>query len=200
MMRKEIVSVIYILVLGLGASSAIAGSYGHGKVMRHFDTNRDDIVTQEEFDQVLTQRFKKMDIDDNGTVSRDEFRQYTQKRRTDRKNRHYKAIDTNGDGQITKEEYLQDKRNSAEHHYAKMDKDGNGVVSIQEFTQRKFKGRHHRHHGKRVFHKLDANNDGKITQQESLAIWAHWFERLDRNTDSVVTKDEIDTAYQAHMN
>lgn len=199
-MNKEIVSVICILVLGLGASSAIAGGYGHGKFMKRFDTNQDGTVTQEEFDQVLTQRFKKMDIDGNGTVSRSEFRQYTQTRQADRKKRYYKTVDANGDGQISKEEYLENKRQLAERHYTKMDKDGDGVVSVQEYTRRKFKGRQHKHRGERVFHKLDANNDGRITQKESLAIWAHWFERLDRNIDSVVTKEEIDTVYQAHMN
>ena len=50
-----------------------------------------------------------------------------------------------------------------------------------------------RRRGKRIgkiFAKLDANKDGKITEQEAGKAWAR-LERADANNDGAVTKEEL---------
>ena len=47
------------------------------------------------------------------------------------------------------------------------------------------------------FARLDANNDGKITKEESVAAREKVFERLDRNGDGFVDEEEIGRARQA---
>lgn len=44
----------------------------------------------------------------------------------------------------------------------------------------------------RIFKRLDANDDGVITQEEVRAAFRKRFEKFDSNSDGVVTLDEVD--------
>jgi Ca2+-binding EF-hand superfamily protein len=75
-----------------------------------------------------------------------------------------------------------------------MDANNDGMVSKEEYAARKsgWSGNKYGHHGKgKIFAKLDANNDGQLTRDESLGAWTNWFNRIDANSDQVVTADEV---------
>jgi Ca2+-binding EF-hand superfamily protein len=55
--------------------------------------------------------FKEADTDGNGTISKDEFMAYSEKK--------FDAMDTNNDGELTKAEVLAFKKNEMKEHHAK---------------------------------------------------------------------------------
>lgn len=193
-MKKSVIS--GLLVGGMLCSSlALAHGGGTGKFMRFFDTNKDGVVTQDEFEAAMTTRFDHMDSDHNGTVSMEEFRNYLQQRRQEHKQARLKQMDSNGDGQVSQDEYLAYQTKKAQSRFSQLDKNHDGVLSADELDKR---GYHHKHHGGNgLFRKLDTNHDGVVTQEESRAAWSSWFSRLDSNGDKVVTSDEVN-AFRSH--
>lgn len=174
---------------------------GKGKFMSFFDSNNDNIVTLDELNAASIKRFSAMDADGNGRVTEDEFSTYVNERRTEHKMQAFNNIDSNGDNQISKEEYLSYKAKQAEQRYSAMDANADGIVTKDEFDSalakrhgnkhgRYVEGRSHHNRG-RIFSRLDKNNDGELTLDESLAAWTDWFKRIDANGDQIVTADEI---------
>lgn len=196
-MRKQWITTFTLLSVVLASSGlAVAGGHGHAggqKFMKFFDTNQDGTVTQEEFSIAAASRFTKMDSDKNGVVSADEFRSYVRTRRSEHRQQRYQDMDANKDGQISKDEFLLSKRQRAEGKFARMDKNGDGLVSAEEHASCRFNKRGH-FGGRRIFQRLDANNDGSVTKAEGTSAWSNWFKRLDSNDDQVVTTEEVGQA------
>jgi len=185
-MNKQTVTGAALLIIALGTAPAMAGG-GKGRFMKHFDTNNDGSVNMAEFNAAATERFKRMDGDADGILSKDEFRSYMRARKDERKKKKFARMDTNNNGSVERDEYLAHKQAKAERKYARMDKDGNGSVSKEEFASCKKR----KHHKKRMFKRMDKNGDEKITQKESLTAWSNWFKRIDANKDQIVTTDEV---------
>jgi Ca2+-binding EF-hand superfamily protein len=183
-------SVFSALLIGslLSSTLALAEGGGTGKFMHFFDSNKDGIVTLDEFEAAMKTRFERMDSDHNNVVSKEEFRSYLKQRRAEHKQRRLQTMDANGDGQISKDEFIKYQTSKLERHFTRLDKNHDGLLSVAELDSGH---RHHRHHGKHLFYKLDANGDGVITQEESRAAWSSWFVRLDSNKDNVVSGDEV---------
>ena len=170
-----------------------------GKFMAFFDSNQDGTVTIEELNEASKKRFQKMDADNNGVVTQDEFRAYVSQRKQERQQQHFSLVDSDSNGQISKEEYLLYQQQRAEKRFQDMDTNNDGVVNNSEFSTHKSarwvgkgkhdKGRHH--HKNRFFSKLDSNNDQQITLEESLTAWTNWFKSIDINNDQIVTADEV---------
>lgn len=93
----------------------------HHKKMKQIDTNQDGVLSKEEmhahmlkrFEKRFEKRFAKMDIDGNGSVSKEErdvMHAKMEKRhaRPEKKGKHmdkmFNRMDANGDGKVTKEE------------------------------------------------------------------------------------------------
>ena len=193
-MSKRTLIQISVLALGLSLSafaSADSGGQMHGKnkFMNFFDTNNDGNVTLEEFKDASANRFKRMDTNSDGKITADEFESYVSERRAEHKKMRYAAMDTNKDGNLSKEEYLQAKRERAERKFIRMDKNGDGMITPEEYAS--CKGKHKGHDKSRIFERLDVDQDGSVSQEESLNAWTGWFKRLDTNADNVVTTDEI---------
>lgn len=185
-----------LLVGGLLCSSlSLADAGGTSKFMRFFDTNKDGVVTQDEFEAAMKTRFNRMDSDHNGSVSREEFQNYLQQRRLEHKQAWLKQMDSNGDGQVSKDEYLAYQTQMAVTRFARLDINHDGILSADELDRRDCNRRHHG--GKGLFRRLDANADGVITMEESRAAWTAWFKGLDSNGDNVVTTDEVN-AFRGH--
>ena len=160
------------------------------KFINKFDTNSDNQVTKAEFDIAMEQRFKKMDADGNGVVSREEFKKNTKASHKKYNKKKKAKMDTNNDGRISKQEYLEAKNRWAEKKFAKLDKNTDGFLSEQERTaeksgKRRFKKSSH------YFPKIDANGDGVISAEENKASAERMFKKLDTNNDQVITQDEI---------
>lgn len=194
-MKKFVVNGLLVSGL-LCASIAMADAGGTGRFMRYFDTNKDGAVTQAEFEAAMTNRFHTMDTDHNGVVSVTEFSHYIQQRRLEHKQARFKSIDRNGDGQVSKDEYLAYQAKKAETRFARLDKNHDGVLNTDELASRGFRFHHHGNH-QRLFHKLDSNGDGVISLEESRKAALAWFARLDSNGDKVVTNKEA-TAFHHH--
>ena len=70
---------------------------------------------------------------------------------------HLAELDRNNDGFVTYEEHKAARDARARDHFAKRhDKDGDGRVSIDEMAER----------GEGMFDRMDANDDGMVTQEE----------------------------------
>lgn len=197
-MTHKTIFLLTTLSVVLFTQLALAGEtehHGHkgGKFLRFFDTNNDGQVTRAEFDLAAVERFKRMDGNSDGVVSKDEFMTYVKQRRAERRERMYGKMDTNGDGNVSKEEFIAFKMQKIERGFARMDKNGDGSVSKDEFTEH---SPHQRKSPHMIFSKLDANGDGQLTQEESLQKWGKWFQRLDADNDGTVTAAEIDSARQ----
>ncbi|HEY5603813.1 MAG TPA: EF-hand domain-containing protein [Gammaproteobacteria bacterium] len=180
---------------------ADSGNYGDGKsrFMSFFDTNGDNVVTTDEFNDAVAKRFDVMDADKNGTVSREEFQSFVAKKRDERHDKKFMSMDSNNDDQVSREEYLSYKQTRAEERFQGMDTNNDGVISKEEFDARKSQWHGHNyygHHGDgkdkgKIFDKLDGNKDGQLTRQESVTAWTNWFKRLDANGDQQVTGEEV---------
>jgi len=170
---------------------------GHkNRFMQFFDTNGDNLVTMDEFKDAALQRFKNMDADNNGSITLEEFQAYIASKRLARRTEYFNKIDTNRDGSISQQEYIDYKLKKADMRFQEMDTNKDGLLSSEEFASRlkDRKGRRHWHGhdgNNPIFSKLDANHDGKITQEESIAAWTRWFNQIDANGDKTVTIDEV---------
>jgi hypothetical protein len=204
-MRSQITSLIILLCFA--ATPVLAGSgHGHGgkgKFMSFFDSNDDGVVTMDEFNQSSAMRFDKMDTDHDNLVTQEEFRGYVGQRREEHRQQRFESIDSNKDGQLSKDEFSAHALQKAERRFTGMDANGDGLISSEEFATRKA-GKHgygDRHHGKNhhqghkkgrgFFSRLDTNKDGQLTKDESLAAWTAWFKRIDQNGDQVVSAEEV---------
>jgi hypothetical protein len=190
------------------------GYAGKGKFMNFFDSNDDGVVTMEEFKDSSAARFDKMDADHDNTVTQDEFSGYVGQRREEHRQQRFESIDSNKDGQLSKDEYSAYTQQKAERRFAGIDSNGDGLISSEEYSVRQYgkhkDGHNDRHHGgdyghhqghkkgHGFFNRLDTNNDGQLTKDESLAAWTNWFKRIDKNGDQVVTADEVQN-YRSNM-
>ena len=157
------------------------------------DADNDSVLTSAEFDAHRAQMFARMDADSNGELTRDEMRQAHAQMRQNRAAR----LDANADGSISRDEFLApaiarfdrldanndgelsaDERPEPRHQGARhegrqegrhgghrgrglrmMDTDNSGTISRAEFDAA----------GAQMFARVDANNDGRITQEEAAA-------------------------------
>ena len=99
-----------------------------------------------------------------------------------------KAADADANGEVTLEEYLAQFPNSNEHRFNVLDRNNNGVLDKDDipWEQRA-----------KVLKKLqhaDTDGDGTVTFEEFQAEFTHGtqeqFDRLDRNVDGVISKED----------
>ncbi|MCI0507000.1 MAG: EF-hand domain-containing protein [Gammaproteobacteria bacterium] len=207
-MKKQLVKNLFITCMIVMSTPLLADSYTHGdgksRFMSYFDTNGDNAVNMVEFNEAVAKRFDTMDSDNNSVVSKEEFQAYMTQKRDERHEQKFQSMDNNKDGQVSRDEYISYKQKYAETRFQSMDTNSDGVISKEEFAAHKASRQGHKHghhdyhskdnHGKdngKIFTKLDANNDGQLTRDESLTAWTNWFKRLDANGDQTVTLEEV---------
>jgi Ca2+-binding EF-hand superfamily protein len=183
------------------------------------------MISSAEFNSNLAGNFSKMDKNSNGAVDLAEFSQYAKEKRAEYKKkkverraegrtRYFKKLDENGDGAISREEYigkaLKRAEEKATEKFAKLDgNDSDGKISQKEFLENRShegkkksyshadKKRGKGHSVEKMFSRMDANGDGKVTQKENSAERAKWFKRLDANNDGLVSSEELKEAREA---
>lgn len=95
------------------------------------------------------------------------------------------ALDTNGDGFVSREEASTHPRFAES--FDRIDANKDGQLSLDELRSARHSG-HHRHHAR-----LDANNDGSISRDEAKTAprLAQNFDAIDANKDGMLTRDEM---------
>lgn len=150
------------------------------------DANSDGTLTRQEFDAGRAANFARLDADNNGQVTREEMRaQRGEHRRRGRGGHHrasFERADANNDGAITREEFLA--RPNAT--FARLDANSDGVISESERPQRRQRAEGER----RERPNFDANDDRQISRSEWDQMGAAMFQRLDANSDGRVTQEE----------
>jgi len=160
------------------------------KFINKFDVNGDKQVTKAEFDTAMEQRFKKMDADNNGVVSKEEFKNNTKASHKKLAKNKKSKMDANNDGRISKQEYLDAKNRWAEKKFTKLDKNADGFLTEEERSADK-SGKSRFKKSSHYFPKIDVNGDGVISAEENKASAERMFKKLDTNNDQVITQDEI---------
>lgn len=103
-------------------------------------------------------------------------------RRRHEKGGRLKDADTNGDGQISRDEWTRNPR-----RFDRLDRNHDGSISGDEAKAAK---RERIERRKKTLDRIDKNNDGQITSDE----WSgspEAFDRRDRNNDGVISRDEM---------
>jgi len=101
----------------------------------------------------------------------------------------FNKVDTDGDGVVSQEEF-QAQRAS---RIATVNVDGQPGLSFDEFVElREQRAKEFRERRfKRVFNRLDANDDGIIDDMELAARTDTMFDRIDANDDGALSKEEM---------
>jgi len=98
------------------------------------DSNHDGIVTLNEYLAEAVAKFKELDVAGNGHVTAEEIANspMAQKRAEHVAQHIAKRLDANGDGMVSRDEFLA----AAKQRFAKLDKNGDGFISADEIGQR----------------------------------------------------------------
>lgn len=93
----------------------------------------------------------------------------------------FNSMDTNKDGAVSKQEYL----DSYAKKFDAMDKNKDGKITADEMPT-KNKGKPNI-----LFNEMDVNKDGTVTKQEYLDYYSKKFDAADKNKDGKLTTDEL---------
>lgn len=107
-----------------------------GRRFERLDTNHDGVVTLDEYTAAAIVRFKALDSAGNGRVTADEIANSpSAHERAERVSvRIVKRLDTNGDGAVSREEFLA----AARQRFARIDRNGDGFITADEIGQRRW--------------------------------------------------------------
>lgn len=157
------------------------------------DSNSDGVLTRAEFDAGRAASFARLDTDNNGQLTREEMRSGRGEHRGRRGGHRgggmhqLASADANNDGNITREEFLA----RPNQMFERLDDNSDGVISANERPQRGERGGPDgRRSERRDRPHFDSDNNGTISQAEFTAMGAGMFERLDANDDGRVTQEE----------
>lgn len=187
---------------GLAQAQNGAGANDGGRPgLFEADANNDNVLTRAEFDAGRATHFARLDADSNGQVTREEMRAGRGERGHHRRGRGHRGehglerADANNDGNITREEFL----TRPTEMFNRLDANHDGVIQASERAQRPERQAHDGDHHQRGDHpNPDANGDGSFSRTEFAAMGASMFERLDANSDGRVTQEEAQAARGHH--
>ncbi|MEZ5960036.1 MAG: hypothetical protein R3C30_06360 [Hyphomonadaceae bacterium] len=163
------------------------------------DSNSDGVLTRAEFDAGRAAQFARLDADSNGQLTREEMRAGHGERGHRSRRGHrggpdgggLRGADANNDGNITRDEFLA--RPIA--MFERLDANHNGVIEASERPQRPERNAQNGERRQRADRpNPDANGDGSFSREEFAAMGAGMFERLDANNDGRVTQEEAQAA------
>ena len=194
------------------------------RMIERLDADKDGKVSLAEFKAGVSAAFKAFDADGNGAVTKEEIEARRTAFRDAHKSlrnaadadkakarealaasgpfmlpgagRMFDRVDTDKSGTLSEAEVLA----SAEKIFAQRDRNKDAVLDIADAGPRKGHGKHHgdrAERGERMIERLDANKDGKVSQDEVLQRASATFEQLDADKDGTVTKAELDASREA---
>ena len=140
------------LTFGHGRRGGNGASAANGDVSRFarqrfdkLDANHDGVVTLDEYVAAATAMYRQFDTAGNGKVTAAEIESApkTQERALRVANHMVARMDTNGDGTVSKDEFLA----AAKARFTKIDKNGDGFIDADEVNGRRWAGHGHRGQG-----------------------------------------------------
>lgn len=163
------------IVGGLAAAALMIGGGAYAATsMGKADMTRADAETR------ATAMFSHMDANDDGKLDASD--------REARLTKRFDAIDTDGNGAISREEFAAGHQGMKGHHKARFGDDKHHGM--------KGHGKMGGHRGKAMLAKADANGDGAVTQAEFKAASLERFDTMDADNDGTVTRAERKAARQ----
>lgn len=140
-------TIVTLTAASLAAASFLvyAGAGGHegrhGERLKAADTNGDGMISRQEAASLpmIARHFDVIDANRDGQVTADELRAFHQAQR----GQHWKRLDTDGDGKVSKAEAQANAPRLFE-HFAEVDANGDGFVTPEEMKAAR---RHHHAHG-----------------------------------------------------
>lgn len=197
-MRKALLAAAGFAALAAGATMAFAQTgndaapQGRHAGFFQADANNDGAVTRQEYDASRDARFAQLDTNNDGQLTREERRAQRGERGPRGGRRGHGGghmltrADANSDGNISRDEFLA--RPTA--MFERLDANDDGVIAASERPQRRERPEGQRR--ERV--NPDANNDGQLSRAEYAAMGGSMFDRLDANDDGRVTQEEAAAA------
>lgn len=164
------------------------------------DANSDGVLTRAEFDAGREATFARLDADRNGQLTRAEMRaergdRGSRGRRGGGRHGGFEGADANNDGNITREEFLA--RPTA--MFDRIDANHDGVIQASERPERPERGERGERRAERPDRpNPDADGNGTFSRAEFMAMGAGMFDRLDANHDGRVTQEEAQAARGHH--
>lgn len=164
------------------------------------DSNNDGVLTRAEFDAGQQALFARLDANNDGQLTREEGRAQRAMQHGGRRGHRggpgfeLARADANNDGNITRDEFLA----RPIEMFDRLDTNHDGVIQASERPQRPQRAEGERGErggpGREGRPNIDSNNDGSISRAEFLAGGDARFQRMDANHDGRVTQEEAQAA------
>jgi Ca2+-binding EF-hand superfamily protein len=127
------------------------------EMLARFDTNKDGALTQDEINQARATLFNTYDTQKSGSLTLDQFQNLWLSVNRERMVRAFQALDRDGDGKITLEEYESPLANIVADH----DMNGDGKLSTDDRpAYRQMDGGYWFHHRDRMHGGADNGDNG----------------------------------------
>ncbi|MCJ2188887.1 EF-hand domain-containing protein [Novosphingobium beihaiensis] len=203
---------IKTLTLGLSAAALSIGGIAYaqppGPAKPFMDANKDGLITRDEAQKAAEGMFTRLDFNKDGKIDQAD----RDARHAQRRGAMFAKIDTNGDGSISKDEFMAAKAPGPRGPGMKgpgmtgqgmtaQGMTGPGMANpgkkMSRWGGKGKRGHHGRHgHGMMMLKMADTNNDGAVSKAEFMTASTKHFDMMDANKDGQVTKEERQTARQ----
>jgi Ca2+-binding EF-hand superfamily protein len=173
---------------GAFAPTAHAADPPSSQAWKRLDRNNNGAIAFEEFVRASDERLKRMDKNGDGNIGRDEFMAYHEAEARRRVDRIFEALDKKGTGRLA----AADLKGAEGQRLLVCDTNKDGAITRQEYLQ--CRRRVAERWMQRIFAKYDKNHDGFIGREERVAALRGFFNSLDTNKDGRISREEFGVA------